>query len=114
MSPGIREQIYDVVVVGGGGAGLAAAIEARKVGREVVLLEKNPALGGSTAWSIGSITSSATPHQIKRGIKDCPADHWADMPAFAGDLAANDGTKVSHSDCRRSHLVQGRCANIAN
>lgn len=99
MSPGIREQIYDVVVVGGGGAGLAAAIEARKLGREVLLLEKNPALGGSTAWSIGSITSSATPHQIKRGIKDCPADHCADMSAFAGNLASRDNDQLRRILC---------------
>ena len=33
----------DVVVVGGGGAGMAAAIEAANLGRSVVLLEKNPA-----------------------------------------------------------------------
>ena len=99
MSTGIPDEIYDVVVVGGGGAGLAAAIEARKLGREVLLLEKNPALGGSTAWSIGSITSSATPHQIKRGIKDCPADHWADMPAFAGDLASRDNDELRRILC---------------
>ena len=41
----------DVVVVGGGGAGLAAAA----LGMDVVLLEKNPELGGSTAWSLGAI-----------------------------------------------------------
>ena len=99
MNPGSREQIHDVVVVGGGGAGLAAAIEARKAGRDVVLLEKNPALGGSTAWSIGSITSSATPHQARRGIKDCPADHWADMPAFAGDLAPRDNDELRRILC---------------
>ena len=87
MSAGRRERIHDVVVGGGDGAGLAAAIEARILGREVLLLEKNPALGGSTAWSIGSITSSATPHQIRRGNMDCPADHCAGMPAFARDLA---------------------------
>lgn len=90
---------YDVIVVGGGGAGLAAAIEARKLGRAVLLLEKNPAPGGSTAWSIGSITSSATPHQIARGIKDCPADHWADMPAFAGDLASRDNDELRRILC---------------
>lgn len=96
---GSGASIYDVVVVGGGGAGLAAAIEARKVGREVLLLEKNPALGGSTAWSIGSISASATPHQIKHGIKDCPADHWADMPAFAGELAARDNDVLRRILC---------------
>ena len=99
MNSDINEQNYDVVVVGGGGAGLAAAIEARKVGREVLLVEKNPALGGSTAWSIGSITSSATPHQIERGIKDCPADHFADMPGFAGDLASRDNDELRRILC---------------
>lgn len=96
---GIGDETYDVVVVGGGGAGLAAAIEARTLGREVLLLEKNPALGGSTAWSIGSITSSATPHQAKRGIKDCPADHFADMPAFAGALAPRDNDTLRRILC---------------
>ena len=61
-----QEQTFDVVVVGGGGSGLAAAIEARAAGREVVLLEKNDKLGGSTAWSIGSITSTGTPHQLRQ------------------------------------------------
>ena len=99
MSRSSAEKAYDVIVVGGGGAGLAAAIEARKCGREVLLLEKNPALGGSTAWSIGSITSSATPHQIKHGIEDSPAEHYADMPAFAGDLAPRDNDELRRILC---------------
>jgi fumarate reductase flavoprotein subunit len=81
---------FDVIVVGGGGAGLAAAIEARSLGRSVVLLEKNPALGGSTAWSVGSVTASDTPHQRRKGIADNPADHWRDMAGFNGDLDARD------------------------
>ncbi|MEK9950609.1 MAG: FAD-dependent oxidoreductase [Curvibacter sp.] len=95
-----REELsYDVVVVGGGGAGLAAAIEAREAGASVLLLEKNPALGGSTAWSIGSVTSSGTPHQKKRGIVDNPVDHWADMPGFAGELDARDNPALRRILC---------------
>ena len=69
----------DVLVVGGGGSGLAAAIEARTQGAHVVLLEKNEKLGGSTAWSIGSITSTGTPHQKKRGIVDRSEEHTSEL-----------------------------------
>jgi succinate dehydrogenase/fumarate reductase flavoprotein subunit len=84
------EDTFDVVVVGGGGSGLAAAIEARALARDVLLIEKNPQLGGSTAWSVGSVTASATPHQARKGIDDNPADHWRDMAGFNGDLDARD------------------------
>jgi len=84
----------DVIVVGGGGSGLAAAIEARAAGARVVLLEKNPELGGSTAWSIGSVTATQTPHQIAKGIVDNPADHWRDIAGFNGDLDARDNVDL--------------------
>jgi succinate dehydrogenase/fumarate reductase flavoprotein subunit len=80
----------DVLVIGGGGAGLAAAIEAREAGASVILIEKNPALGGSTAWSIGSFTATQTPQQQAKGIKDSPDEHFADMPKFSGPLADRD------------------------
>jgi succinate dehydrogenase/fumarate reductase flavoprotein subunit len=89
-APSSDAEIFDVVVVGGGGTGLAAAIEVRAAGRSVVLLEKNPALGGSTGWSVGSITASATPHQIRKGVQDGPEDHWRDMGLFNGSLDNRD------------------------
>ncbi len=89
-----QEATYDVVVVGGGGSGLAAALEARAARRNVVLLEKNAELGGSTAWSIGSVTASQTPHQSRKGIVDNPADHWRDMAAFNGELDARDNVDL--------------------
>jgi fumarate reductase flavoprotein subunit len=95
----MAEKTFDVVIVGGGGSGLAAAIEARNAGREVVLLEKNAKLGGSTAWSIGSITSSGTPHQSRRGIQDRPEDHYEDMPLFAGELAGRDNDELRRILC---------------
>lgn len=85
-----RGQTFGVIVVGGGGSGLAAAIEARAAGADVLLIEKNRALGGSTAWSIGSVTATGTPHQQRKGIIDRPDDHWRDMAGFNGDLDARD------------------------
>ncbi|NML42214.1 FAD-dependent oxidoreductase [Ramlibacter sp. G-1-2-2] len=90
---------WDVIVVGGGGAGLAAAIEARAAGATVLLLEKNPRLGGSTSWSIGSITSTQTPHQRRKGIVDSPAEHWADMPGFNGELDPRDNPALRRVLC---------------
>lgn len=80
----------DILVIGGGGAGLAAAIEAADQGAAVVLVEKNPELGGTTAWSIGSFTATCSPQQLARGIADSPDEHFADMPKFAGALASRD------------------------
>lgn len=80
----------DVIVIGGGGAGLAAAAEAARLGREVVLLEKQAALGGSTAWSVGSISASGTPHQRRLGIADSPQAHFEDLELLAGALAPRD------------------------
>lgn len=80
----------DVVVIGGGGAGLSAASEAARLGRQAILLEKNPTLGGSTAWSIGSVTATNTPHQHRAGIKDSPDEHFEDLGLLAGELASRD------------------------
>ena len=89
-----RVETFDVVVVGGGGAGLAAAAEAARLGRSVVLLEKNPKLGGSTAWSVGSISITNSPHQLKRGIQDTPQAHFEDLGLLAGQYAPRDNLKL--------------------
>ena len=80
----------DVIVVGGGGTGLAAASEAARLGRRVILLEKNPHTGGSTSWSVGSITATNTPHQKKVGIQDSADGHFEDLALHAGALAPRD------------------------
>lgn len=82
--------VADVVVIGGGGSGLAAAIEAARLGREVVVLEKNPTLGGSTGMAIGSYTANNTPHQKRAGILDSADDHFEDLGRQAGARAGRD------------------------
>ncbi|MCP5151011.1 MAG: FAD-dependent oxidoreductase [Chromatiales bacterium] len=81
---------FDVVVVGGGGAGLAAAIEAAGGGARVCLVEKAPRLGGSTAWSVGSISVNRSAHQRLIGIDDDPQAHFEDLGRLAGPLVDRD------------------------
>jgi fumarate reductase flavoprotein subunit len=51
---------YDVIVVGGGAAGMCAAITANDRGARVLLFEGETKLGGSTALSGGWFFAAAT------------------------------------------------------
>ena len=51
----IRERVRAAGVVGAGGAGVAAAVEANDNGASVVLLEKLTQIGGTTATSQGMV-----------------------------------------------------------
>ena len=86
---------YDVIVIGGGGAGLAASCAAASLGRSVLLLEKNKQLGGSTSWSVGSVSATNTPHQRKLGIKDSPLFHWEDYALFSGKEVRKDNLELA-------------------
>jgi succinate dehydrogenase/fumarate reductase flavoprotein subunit len=86
----VSEDAFDIIVAGGGGAGLAAAIEGARAGARVVLVEKNPHLGGSTGWSVGSLSVACSPHQRRAGISDSPQDHYEDLEQLAGSLANRD------------------------
>lgn len=60
----------DVIVVGSGGAGLAAALDAMEHGATVAIVEREPEMGGATAISGGGCFASATPVQAEKGIQD--------------------------------------------
>ncbi len=99
-APASQEDLQaDVVVVGAGGAGLAAAIEARAAGASVWVLEKGDAPGGSTALSVGSLTCTGTRLQRAAGIEDEPLAHWEDMAAFDGPLLERDNRALARVLC---------------
>lgn len=46
-------ETYDLVIVGSGGGSMCAALVAKSLGKSVVILEKEPRVGGSTSYSGG-------------------------------------------------------------
>ena len=62
----------DVVVVGGGGCGLTAALSAQQVGAGVLVLEQDDATSGTTEMSTGLIPAAGSRLQREAGVEDSP------------------------------------------
>ncbi len=90
------EETVDVVVVGGGGAGLSAALTALDSGKSVVVLEKFPAIGGNTVRT-GGWVNAAEPKWQK------------DFPAIAGEADYLKGiADTPESDIAQEYLSDFR------
>lgn len=61
---------YDLVIVGAGGAGMTAALQAKEAGMNPVILEKMPVAGGNTIKSSSGMNASETKYQKANGIED--------------------------------------------
>ena len=82
------EEDYDVVIVGAGGAGLSAAIEAKMAGANVLVLEKMPMAGGNTLLSGGEYAAPNNWLQEKEGIEDS-VDIFIEDMLKGGDNVGN-------------------------
>lgn len=78
---------YPIVIVGGGACGLCAAIAASDDGNEVLLLEQDDTLLGTTGMSTGLIPAAGTPEQREKGIEDSPEMFAADIQRKASNGA---------------------------
>jgi fumarate reductase flavoprotein subunit len=76
-----------VLVIGGGAAGLVAALAAAELGAEVVVLERDALPRGSTALSAGLIPAAGTRWQRALGITDDAASFAEDIQKKAGHAA---------------------------
>ena len=93
---------YDVVVIGAGGAGLAAALFAALEGRRVLLVERTAHVGGTTAFSAGTTWVPGT----KLGAAVNPQDTLAEAARYL-DNAIGDRTPAS---LRQAFLDNGSVA----
>nr|WP_159464272.1 flavocytochrome c [Scandinavium goeteborgense] len=76
---------YDVVVVGSGGAGLAAAIQAHDEGASVLIVEKMPTIGGNTIKASAGMNAAETRFQRVKGIQDSKELFYAESLKGGGN-----------------------------
>jgi 3-oxosteroid 1-dehydrogenase len=97
---------YDVVCVGSGAGGLAAAVVAADRGARVLVVEKDDKLGGVTALTGGQIWIAPNPYQTGIGVEDQPDDALAYMDFLSAGMGdrANRKAFVARGGEALSHL----------
>lgn len=90
---------YDAIIIGSGGAGLTAAIQAQELGLKVVIFEKNEDLGGNTNRASSGMNASESLPQLKEGIIDNNEDFYNETLKGGGLLNDSELLKyfVDHS-----------------
>jgi sarcosine oxidase subunit alpha len=102
----------DVLVVGGGPAGLAAAREAVRTGARVMLLDDQPELGGS-------LLSGSTAPELAETIEGKPALEWvadveAELISGAESTVLNRTTAFGAYDANYVIAVQNRTDHLSS
>ena len=88
------ELTTDVLVVGAGGAGMAAAVTAHQNGADVLIIEKMGKVGGNTMIS-GTAYNAADPiRQPAQGIEDSPEKHYEQTLSGGDNLGNPELVKV--------------------
>ena len=81
------QETFDVVVIGGGTAGLPAAIHAADRGARVAVIEKAPVVGGTLFLSGGLMAAAGTVFQKAKGIEDSADAHYEDVMRISNNTS---------------------------
>lgn len=96
------DQEVDVVVVGAGAGGMAAALTASVGGCSVLLLEKTDRIGGSTAVSGGAVWAPLNAQTEKVGHPDSFEKVWTYLHNTVGDAAPTDVRRAFLDACAQA------------
>ncbi len=87
--------LWDLIVVGGGNAGLPAAIFAAQRGARVLIVEAAGILGGTLHLSSGQMSAAGTKLQKAKGIEDSPQSHYDDIMRISKGTADPDLVRLA-------------------
>ncbi|MBV1687909.1 FAD-dependent oxidoreductase [Novosphingobium sp. G106] len=97
------DETFDFVVVGSGGGSMCAALALRAAGKSVVVLEKTPLLGGTTARSGGVMWIPNNRFMKRDGVKDSFEQAKTYLDAVVGD---HNDTPGATAERRETYLAQ--------
>jgi pyruvate/2-oxoglutarate dehydrogenase complex dihydrolipoamide dehydrogenase (E3) component len=93
---------FDLVVIGGGAAGLTAAKIARSLGKSVALIEKTNRLGGESTWT-GSVPSKAL---VKSAQVAYQANHLEAYGLMSNAVDLSTENVMAHVRCTINHVYE--------
>ncbi len=85
-----EELTTDIVIIGAGGAGMTAAINATQAGKDVILVEMMPYAGGNTTKATGGMNAAETHYQKEQGIEDSVEQFVEDTMKGGHDINDRD------------------------
>ncbi|MDF2519733.1 MAG: flavocytochrome c [Clostridia bacterium] len=111
----VEDTSTDIVIIGSGGAGLTAAIEAATAGAKVIVVEKNSFMGGNTNYATGGMNAAGTKYQEAKGVKDSPELFYKDTMKGGHDLNDPALLKVlTEKSADAIYWLESLGANLSN
>lgn len=115
----MSDRAFDLVVIGGGPAGLAAAVQARQLGLSVALVDEQPEVGGQIFRAVERAEAegraAALGEDYRHGLGLARAFHDSGATHFASHQVwqVEPGGRVFATDGSASRLIEGRRVLVA-
>ena len=87
MAPETNEEVFDLIVIGGGGSGLTAALAAAQFGSKVLVIEASSGTGGHTSMTQGMFPAAGARIQLENVLDISPEQVFSDIMKANGNSA---------------------------